>query len=586
MGDERQVGQRLQGLIEASGSPHQTLEVLAHVLERLPQAVAVLDVADDGLRILYANLIAEDLMGIRVTGQAGMPQAKASSGDQEVLRAVLDIARQTAQTGGACERLHVPPSSDGRQSWNWIAHPLLSDGQDGQQILVTGSELSGPVRPLSQFREAADLGLRIMLEISREAARGGDLDKFIAGISASIARLLGAGRVAFGLFHSESGVVALHPGTHGIGPDQFARVTPFPAHAAEHDLAYQVVFEDHVIRTSMPSGAAVGSPDAPLPELAVLDPSSILMTAWRAGDERLGALVALDSFHASGFSEEDALVLKMAGRAAGLLYQRKRAELLLADRTQKVEELESAKSQFMRMAAHELRGPVAVLRGYFSMLHQGRLDGEALNKLLPLLDHKLVSMEEVLEKMLESARLEDGRLDLNLSDAVLADLVRGAIDYAFKQHPGHGQPTSRLEAGAVIVTVDPYRIRFVISNLIDNALKYSPKDSLPQCWIEADSDEFRVSVRDQGPGISDHVRDRLFCRFERLGADESGKVAGIGLGLWLSREMARKHGGELTLDCTSGEGSTFTLHLPRQQATPPGSRPHQTSALDPTPEVA
>ncbi|MGH7877462.1 MAG: GAF domain-containing sensor histidine kinase, partial [Candidatus Dormibacteraceae bacterium] len=472
------------------------------------------------------------------------------------------------------------------QSWNWIAYPILQEGQNGQQILVTGSEPSGSARPPSQFREAADLGLRVMLEISREAARGGDLDEFIAGISCSIARLLGAGRVAFGLYHPESGVVALHSGTHGIEPELFARVQPFPAHAADQDAAYQVVFEDRVIRTSTSSGARSGPPDLPLPQLAVLDPRSILMTCWRAGDERLGALLALDSSRAAGFTEEDALVLKMAGRAAGLLYQRQRAELLLADRTQKVEELESAKSQFMRMAAHELRGPVAVLRGYFSMLHQGRLDGEALNKLLPLLDNKLVSMEEVLEKMLESARLEDGRLDLNHSDAVLADLVQEAIDYALKQHPGRVLPTSRLEAGAVMVTVDPYRIRFVIANLIDNALKYSPKDSLTQCWIEADSDEFRVSVRDHGPGIADHVRDRLFCRFERLGADEAGRVPGTGLGLWLSREMARKHGGELTLDGASGEGSTFTLHLPRQKAPPPRQSAPPNVYLGQTPEAA
>ena len=114
----------------------------------------------------------------------------------------------------------------------------------------------------------------------------------------------------------------------------------------------------------------------------------------------------------------------------------------------------------------------------------------------------------------------------------------------------------------VLVNVDSSRVRTILTNLVDNALKYSPGGGEVRCLVGVRGRAAVVEVADHGIGIAASDMPRLFARFERLATGENARIPGTGLGLYLSRELARMHGGDLRARSSEGQGSTFTLQLP------------------------
>ena len=231
---------------------------------------------------------------------------------------------------------------------------------------------------------------------------------------------------------------------------------------------------------------------------------------------------------------------------------------------QRLEELERSKSTFLNLAAHELRGPLTVIRGYLSLLREGELnDGEVVNRtVLPALEAKTEEMSQLVEQMVEAARLEEGSLRLRLERHDLVSLVeRSVVDMRPLADLRH-RIDLELPDREINVLVDRERIRIILGNLIGNAIKYSPAGGDVRVSVGVEGKLALVSVSDQGIGIPESVRAQLFTRFGRLERSETAHIPGTGLGLYLSRELARMHGGELTLAATGERGSTFTLTLP------------------------
>jgi signal transduction histidine kinase len=174
---------------------------------------------------------------------------------------------------------------------------------------------------------------------------------------------------------------------------------------------------------------------------------------------------------------------------------------------------------------------------------------------------KADQMNRLVEQMLEASRLEEGRLELKLEETDLREIVSAAIEetrpLADAAHP------VKLETppDTVPVRIDRQRVQSIVSNLISNALKYSPRGGKIDLCVSRDG-RARVEVRDQGVGISIQDLPQLFTRFGRITTPETRNVPGTGLGLYLSRELARLHGGDLTVESQPGAGSTFTLDLP------------------------
>jgi signal transduction histidine kinase len=223
--------------------------------------------------------------------------------------------------------------------------------------------------------------------------------------------------------------------------------------------------------------------------------------------------------------------------------------------------LERAKTEFLNIASHELRGPMTVIKGYLTMLEAGSL-GEMSTKaqsVLPLLISKSDEVNWMIEQMIEASRLEEGRLALKKQhgDIVhLTDLAIAGVRMLLADHELEvDEPASPIDA-----VVDPDRFQIVIRNLLSNAAKYSPAGTAITVRVRRAGDNATVAVIDQGVGISPADQGHLFTRFGRIETMEH--VAGTGLGLWLSREIARMHDGDLTLESAVGVGSTFLLRLP------------------------
>ena len=223
--------------------------------------------------------------------------------------------------------------------------------------------------------------------------------------------------------------------------------------------------------------------------------------------------------------------------------------------------LERAKTDFLNIASHELRGPMTVIKGYLTMLEAGSLGDLApkARSVLPLLISKSDEVNWMIEQMIEASRLEEGRLALQRRRLDIVELTDTAIDGVKMLMSGHelkvDAPVESIEAN-----VDPDRFQMVVRNLLSNAAKYSPSGTDITVDVRRDDDKAFVSVRDQGAGISKEDQATLFTRFGRI--ETAAHVQGTGLGLWLSREIARMHEGDLTVDSRPGAGSKFTFMVP------------------------
>ncbi|TMD13281.1 MAG: HAMP domain-containing histidine kinase, partial [Chloroflexi bacterium] len=225
--------------------------------------------------------------------------------------------------------------------------------------------------------------------------------------------------------------------------------------------------------------------------------------------------------------------------------------------------LEQAKSEFLRLASHELRGPAATLGGYLSMIEDESLGPvpQRLRPVLPMLRAKAFQINLLANEMVEAARLEDGRVQLKRKRIDLREIVRRNVATAeTTATPRHRLRFDDRIGGELWVLGDALRLEIIIANLLDNAVKYSPKGGDVTAQLSMSGDVAVLKVQDQGIGIAAEDMDRLFVRFSRV--NTLTDVPGTGLGLYLARELARLHKGEIVAASTPGVGSEFVLRLP------------------------
>lgn len=235
----------------------------------------------------------------------------------------------------------------------------------------------------------------------------------------------------------------------------------------------------------------------------------------------------------------------------------------LRQKAEHLAELEKAKSEFLRLASHELRGPAATLTGYLSMIEDESLGPipQKLRPVVPVLQAKARQISLLANEMVEAARLEDRRLQLTRKRVDLRELVRRTVKMAGTTATAKHRLRFDDHVGRELwVMGDLMRLEIVVNNLVDNAIKYSPRGGDVITALSTNDKHALVTVSDEGIGIAAEGMSRLFVRFSRLG--ELADIPGTGLGLYLARELARLHGGDVSVVSTPGLGSEFTLSLP------------------------
>lgn len=232
---------------------------------------------------------------------------------------------------------------------------------------------------------------------------------------------------------------------------------------------------------------------------------------------------------------------------------------------QRLEELERSKSTFLNLVAHELRSPLTVLRGYISLFRDA--DQKALYELaqksLPALEARTVEMGRLVDQMVEVARLEEGTMDLRAERFDMTSAVERSIE-AMKALDSSSSHPIRIEAFPEELNVvgDADRLHTMVSNLLSNAIKYSPEGGDITIAFSREAGFGRVTVSDHGVGIPPEDQARLFSPFSRVARKDLRYVAGTGMGLYLSRELARRQGGDVALLYSSPGGSAFAVTLP------------------------
>ena len=231
--------------------------------------------------------------------------------------------------------------------------------------------------------------------------------------------------------------------------------------------------------------------------------------------------------------------------------------------TARIHDLEKAKTEFMNIASHELRGPMTVIKGYLTMLEGGSLGNLAPKAMsvMPLLIAKADEVNAMIEQMLEAARLEEGHLELRKETGDIVELTELAVD---SMRPMLAERQLDLDAPktTMLADVDIERFQIVVRNLISNAIKYSPEEAPIKVVVNRNGETARVIVIDRGVGIAPEDQSKLFTKVGRIERGSTMHVAGTGLGLWLSREIARMHDGDITCESAEGSGSTFTFEVP------------------------
>ena len=264
------------------------------------------------------------------------------------------------------------------------------------------------------------------------------------------------------------------------------------------------------------------------------------------------------------------------GRVVGLvgisrdITELKRAEEVLARQAAAAEELAHLRSSFVATVSHELRSPLTAIVGYAELLEAqwSRLDDAARLKMIRSIVTSANRQKHLVEELLLLSRLDAGVVTASPKPVDLERLVRRAAEEVRTSFLG--QVIALDGPTDVLVLADPDRTVQILLNLIDNAAKYSPEGSpVHVTWSQNSAHAF-VRVRDFGTGVSEQGRERLFTRLGRLPGSRirSGRV-GTGLGLYLARGFARAMQGDVDLEATGADGSTFRLSVPLVTGTAP-----------------
>ncbi len=227
--------------------------------------------------------------------------------------------------------------------------------------------------------------------------------------------------------------------------------------------------------------------------------------------------------------------------------------------------LEQAQTDFVATASHELRTPLTSIYGAAqTLLGRGDLPEPRRRELLQIVERESAQLARIVDQLLTSARLNRGVLGEQRLPCDLRALCEGVVAAAEARRPE--QTTVALVAPERLqpFTCDEALLRQVVSNLVDNALKYSPEGGRIEVRVGEEPELVRIEVEDEGLGSAPSEQERIFERFYRLDAEMSRGVGGSGLGLHIAQEIVTQMGGTITVHSTPGEGSTFTTLLPRE----------------------
>ena len=285
-------------------------------------------------------------------------------------------------------------------------------------------------------------------------------------------------------------------------------------------------------------------------------------------EQRVVGAMSAQSYDAYAYSEQDvSLFTTLASQTAVAI---RNAELYQSERA-----AQRAKTEFLSLISHELKTPLTSIKGTAQMMNRRILKAYSAGQLtdpvqdqarqadvrsLNLVIGQVDRLTRLVDDLLDISRLQSGRFELFPTATDLVRVVRGMVDSLRPTSPAH---RLALEAPPVLPGVfDPLRVEQVLTNLISNAIKYSPSDTEIRVQVRPEDDTAVVCVTDQGPGLSAEEQERIFEQYFRAQAGRRNPTSGLGLGLYISRQLVEYHGGTIWVESAPGAGAMFCFRLP------------------------
>ena len=225
-------------------------------------------------------------------------------------------------------------------------------------------------------------------------------------------------------------------------------------------------------------------------------------------------------------------------------------------------ELEAQKDSFLGIASHELKTPVTSIKAYAQVMElQFRKSGELMYaEMMGRIDKQINRLNFLISDLLDVTKIKSGKLQLNITEFDFDLLAREVVDDMQRISTRH-TIIKRLNFGKM-VSADRDRLNQVITNLISNAIKYSPNASQIKVYTQEEDGQVKLCVQDYGIGIREEMRDRVFEQFYRAGGNVEHKYPGLGLGLYISSEIVKRMNGRIWVEPGEEQGSIFSFTLP------------------------
>jgi len=226
---------------------------------------------------------------------------------------------------------------------------------------------------------------------------------------------------------------------------------------------------------------------------------------------------------------------------------------------EKIKLLNSKKDEFLSVAGHELRTPITTLKAYLQLVEEQSSEGLSKQFTEKAL-RQVNKLNRLITDLLDASRIQAGKLEYNMISCLLLPLIRDSVDTIRRIHPTHRLLTDLPEED-IVITADGTKIEQVLINLLSNAVKYSPEDTDIVLSVKKQDHRVVVSIRDHGIGIAAEHLEMIFQRYYRVQAVEQA-IAGMGIGLYISKEIVERHGGAIWVESAKDRGSIFYFSLP------------------------
>jgi signal transduction histidine kinase len=251
-----------------------------------------------------------------------------------------------------------------------------------------------------------------------------------------------------------------------------------------------------------------------------------------------------------------------------------------------LKEAERSKQEVLAMVTHDLRSPLTSLQLTLNLLHSGSLDNSSdkAKNMIARADSSVGKLIQLINDLLDIDKIESGRFNLNMQETEDASMISQAVDLI--QHSADARKiTIEINAARIEVNCDEERIIRVLTNLIANAVKFSPDNSKIVVSTTQVKDKILFEVKDQGRGMPEGEQDRIFERYHQVDSSDEAEKKGSGLGLTICKALIEAHHGTIGATSKEGEGSTFWFRIPLGAETQAGGLEGATPKInEPNPE--